>query len=132
MTADADWRTLSDYLDRLHHCLIATHQAGVETLSQPQFSEFSAQLHQLAQLLAEQPRVLTSEMASRPVPAEIRQQLERVDNGWQALLTLNQRLSVQAQRALAVLFPPDQVKAYSQLGGRRMGTVSSSTGYLKA
>lgn len=132
MTADADWRALSDYLDRLHHSLTAAHQAGVATLSQPDFSEFSAQLQQLAQLLSEQARVLTPDLASGPVPADIRQQLERVDNDWQALLTLNQRLSVQAQRALAVLFPPDQVKAYSQLGGRRMGTVSSSTGYLKA
>jgi len=122
---------ISRELARLQEALEVAHRAGLDSIGSGDVDAFASCLSQLGQQMA-QTQSRLAQLPSASTPAAIRLQLERLRTSMDALLSLNDRLSAQAQRALAVLFPADQVKAYSRLGGRSMGSVGSGNSYLKA
>lgn len=131
MTHEIVWPEVAQELTRLRGFFEAAHQAGLESISSGSTDAFTDRLNQLGHELV-QTQVKLSGLNPESTPADIRLQLDQLRLSMDTLLALSSRLSAQAQRALAVLFPADQVKAYSRLGGRSMGSVGSGSSYLKA
>ncbi len=131
MTHEIVWPEISQELTRLQGSFEAAHQAGLESISSGNTDAFTDRLNQLGHELVQTQAKLSS-LNPESTPADIRLQLDQLRLSMDTLLSLSSRLSAQAQRALAVLFPADQVKAYSRLGGRGMGSVGSGNSYLKA
>lgn len=129
MSDGVDWLAFSRQLTRFRECLDAAREAGLESVTSGNSDSFT-------QKLAEIGPVLAALQAFQPphgeTPGHVLQELQGVQASMDALLSMSQKMSAQAQRALAVLFPADSVKAYSRLGGRVMGTVGTGSGYLKA
>ncbi|TDQ40595.1 hypothetical protein [Tepidicella xavieri] len=132
MTGPSDWSDVSHQLTALQAAVAAAQQAALDSIGSSDADAFLQQLSALADTLATaQPALARALTAERP-PGEVIAQVRQVGAAIEQLLTLNTRLSAQAQRALAVLFPQDQVKAYSRLGGKGLGTGGPGSGYLKA
>jgi len=131
MTREIVWPDVSQELARLQGLLEAAQQAGLESISSGNTDALTDRLTQLGHQLT-QSQARLSRLNPESTPADIRQQLDQLRQSMDALLSLSSRLSAQTQRALAVLFPADQVKAYSRLGGRGMGSVGSGNSFLKA
>lgn len=129
MSDGVDWLALSRQLTRFRERLDAARQAGLESLDSGNTDPFTQQLAELGPMLAE---LQAFEPPHGETPGHVLQDLQGVQASMDALLSMSQKMSAQAQRALAVLFPADSVKAYSRLGGRVMGTVGTGSGYLKA
>lgn len=131
MTASISWTDISEELTLLQGLFLSAQQAAIDSVGADQPDAFLERLQALGQGLVQ----LQTKFTSRPaedMPAMVRFQLDELQTSMDTLLSTSHRLSAQAQRALAIMFPPDAVKAYSRLGGRGMGTVSSGSGYLKA
>ena len=131
MTSPLTWPDISRELTLLQGLFLSAQQAAIDTIGTNHVEPFLERLQALGQGLVALQATLSS-LPSDETPADDRLQLEALQTSMDNLMSLNHRLSAQAQRALAVLFPPDAVKAYSRLGGRGMGSVGSGSGYLKA
>lgn len=131
MTPPLSWTQISQELTLLQGLFLSAQQAAIDSIGTASADIFLERLDALGQGLARlQPRLAA--LPAEETPASVRLQLDALRTSMETLLSLNHRLSAQAQRALAVLFPPDAVKAYSRLGGRGMGSVGSGSAYLKA
>jgi hypothetical protein len=131
MTAALPWTDIAQELTLLQGLFLSAQQAAIDSVGADQADPFLERLQALGQALVQLQTKLTGHPA-QDMPAAVQLQLDELRTSMDTLLALNHRLSAQAQRALAVLLPPDAVQAYSRLGGRGMGTVSSGSGYLKA
>jgi hypothetical protein len=130
MDASPDWSDVSRQLNHLHGCIAAAHQAALDSIGADNPDALLHELAALGQALTQTPLNLPAD--SGAPPASIRLQVEQMQTALEGLMSLNHRLSAQAQRALAVLLPEEQVRSYSRLGGRGMGSVGTRSGYLKA
>lgn len=130
MDADPDWSDVSRQLNDLHGRLVAAHQAALDSIGADNPDAFLHELAALGQAIAQSP--LNLPVDSGAAPAHIRLQVKQIQTAIEGLTSLNHRLSAQAQRALAVLMPEEQVRSYSRLGGRGMGSAGTRSGYLKA
>lgn len=131
MTPPLSWTLMAQELTQLQGLFLSAQQAAIDSIGTASADIFLERLQALGQALARlQPGLAT--LPAEETPASVRLQLDALRTSMETLLALNHRLSAQAQRALAVLFPADAVKAYSRLGGRGMGSVGSGSAYLKA
>lgn len=131
MTQPVDWSLVHAQLTALQASVSAAHQAALDSIG-GDADAFVSSLSKLAETLAQVQPFLATAFASHKPPADVALLAQQIGSGIEHLFALNTRLSVQAQRALNVLFPPDQVKAYSRLGARTLGTSGAGGGYLKA
>lgn len=136
---DPDWAASIGHLKALRQALAVAQRAALDSVSAPAANGADAlaqQLADLAQLMAQGLPALQAAAQSGPPPAQAVQLLQQLGGELDALRGLNTRLSARAQRALEVLFPADQVQAYSRLGarsplGKNVGN-SAGKGCLKA
>jgi hypothetical protein len=130
MDTDPDWSDVSRQLNDLNGRIAAAHQAALDSIGADNPDVLLHELAALGQAIAQSPLNLPVDSAAPP--AHIRLQVKQIQTALEELTSLNHRLSAQAQRALAVLMPDEQVRSYSRLGGRGMGSVGTRSGYLKA
>lgn len=130
MDVSPDWSEISRQLTHLHGRIAAAHQAALDSIGADNPDALIHELTALGQAFSQTPFHLPAQAATPP--AHIRLQVEQMQTALENLMSLNHRLSAQAQRALAVLLPEQQVRSYSRLGGRGMGSVGTGSGYLKA
>ena len=71
---------------------------------------------------------LVHALAQPGAPVAVQQLLHQVQTGLNVLQDTTARLQAGNQRALGVLFPPDQVRTYSQLGAKGYGAPGRSSG----
>ncbi len=132
MNQPVDWSDVHAQLTALQASVAAAHQAALDSIGGSDADGFIVALSQLGETLTRVQPVLAATLAIHTPPAEVILLTQQVGTGIDNLFALNTRLSVQAQRALDVLFPPDQVKVYSRLGARTQGLGGAGSGYIKA
>lgn len=132
MSQPVNWSDVHAQLTALQASVAAAHQAALDSIGRHEADTVVSSLSQLAETLTQVQPALASAFASQTPPAEVALLAQQVGTGIDNLFALHTRLSAQAQRALDVLFPPDQVKAYRRLGARSPGWGGAGSGYLKA
>jgi len=133
-----DWALGIQHLKTLHEALSQARRMALETAT-PQNAgaadladALPHKLAEVAQLMALHLPSLQAAAKSAPAPAEAKLLLQQLGQELDALRALHTRLSARTQRALEVLFPAEQVRAYNRLGARSPFGASGASGYLKA
>jgi hypothetical protein len=111
----------------------AAHAASLSFSSDGGGDAFTASCSDLARTLADAQPALAKALASGPVPGAVREKLQQVQTALTNLQNGAARLQAHADRAVAVMFPEDQVRAYSKLGHSGYGSAGKRAGtYLRA
>jgi hypothetical protein len=132
MNAPDRWTPCIDQLNVLATALQAAEKAALDSISSGDADFFVQRFSDLSRALAQAQPVLQQALGQDHPPAEVLLKLQQVQTGLSALQSMQARLSATTQKALGVLFPADQVKAYSRLGGRGLAGAPASSAYLKA
>ena len=132
MNAPDRWKHCIDQLDVLVSAIQAAQTAALDSISQGDADFFVQRCSDLSRALAQAQPVLQRALGQEAPPAEVMLKLQQVQTGLDALQTVQARLSGATQKALGVLFPADQVKAYSRLGHKGLGGGPVGSAYLKA
>ena len=132
MNAPDRWTPCIDQLNVLATALQAAEKAALDSISSGDADFFVQRCSDLSRALAQAQPVLQQALGQDRPPAEVLLKLQQVQTGLSALQSMQARLSATTQKALGVLFPADQVKAYSRLGGRGLGGGPAGSAYLKA
>jgi len=136
--AGPDWALGIQHLKALHLAVSQVRRMALETTApqNPDAAELADalphKLSEVAQLMALHLPSLQAAAKLAPAPAEAKQLLQQLGQELDALRALHTRLSARTQRALDVLFPADQVRAYNRLGARSPFGGNGGSGYLKA
>ena len=127
------WSQCVDTLGELLKSIEAAHAASLASVSSGNADDFATCCARLNQQLAKEQSGLARALSSGQPPAEVLEMLQKVQNALSNLYAGTARLQAQANRAAAVLFPQDQVRAYSKLGNTGYGNQpKAGTGYIKA
>jgi hypothetical protein len=130
---DQRWTPCIDQLDVLASAIQAAQTAALDSISQGDADFFVQRCHELSRVLAQAQPLLQQALGQDRPPTHVLLKLQQVQAGLTALQSLQTRLSATTQKALGVVFPADQVKAYSRLGGGRgLGGGLAGSAYLKA
>jgi hypothetical protein len=132
MNAADHWKPCIDQLDTLASAIQAAQAAALDSISLGDADLFVQRCGELSSALAQAQPVLQQHLAQAAPPGEVLFKLQQVQTGLTALQSIQARLSASTQKALGVLFPADQVKAYSRLGARSLGGGPAGSAYLKA
>jgi hypothetical protein len=132
MNTTDPWKLCTDQLDALASAIQAAQDAALDSISKGDADFFVQRFGELSRALAQAQPVLQQTFTQERVPGEVLLKLQQVQTGLAALQNTQARLSATTQKALGVLFPADQVKAYSRLGARSLGGGPAGSAYLKA
>lgn len=126
----AHWSAHLQQLEALDQQLEAALQAARDSLTSGEADTFAQRCAALGQTLQNALPQLAQATQSDGVPTEFRLRLQALQKKLELLQRTQARLAASNQQALGVLFPADQIQAYSRLG--RRGPSLGSASYLKA
>lgn len=127
-----DWTGIQETLLQLLEMIEATEAVAKEGLLSNQADLLAARSGELSQALAAAQPLLASALAQGLPPAQIKQRVQEVQSRLDNLRETTTRLQAVTERALGVLFPADQVQAYSRLGKGYGAQAKPGSAYLKA
>lgn len=125
-----DWASCQTRLEGLLTLIQKAQEAGISSLSLNSADEFVARCADLSRVLGQEQSALAQTLSQPDAPAQVKQLLLQVQTGLNVLQDTTTRLQASNQRALGVLFPPDQVQIYSKLGTKGYGAPGRSSGTL--
>ncbi|GAB3184630.1 hypothetical protein [Hydrogenophaga aquatica] len=119
--APSPWPQCLETLEELLKITEAASAASVASVSSGNFDEFEACCQRLQQALAKAQPFLAASFQTEPVPAHILEMHGKLQTALGNLYEGTMRVQAHATRALSVLFPQDQLRAYSKLGSGGYG-----------
>jgi hypothetical protein len=123
-----DWAACQSRLEALLQLTEKAQEAAIASLSSGHADDFVARCGDLSRVLVQEQAGLVHALAQPGAPVAVQQLLHQVQTGLNVLQDTTARLQAGNQRALGVLFPPDQVRTYSQLGAKGYGAPGRSSG----
>lgn len=133
MPSSADWSHCILSLNTLLEQIASAQEAAGAGASTADADAFALRCAELAKNLGKLQPGLAQALNQGTPPAEVMVLLQQVKTGLNSLQDHTTRLQAGASRALNVLFPADQVQAYSRLGNKGYGAAAKpGSGYLKA
>lgn len=130
--AAPDWTPCLDTLQALLQLINATQTEALQSLNSGQADGYAARCGELAQALANCQPGLAQALAQATPPTQVMELMQQVKSSLDLLRESTTRLQASNARALNVLFPSDQVQAYSRLGSKAYGAAKPGSAYLKA
>lgn len=128
----AHWTACLAQLQGLQQATEAAQAAAIATITSGQPEAYAVCCRELAQSLASSQAQLAQALQQGMPPAAVQLAMAQVKAGLDALQETNTRLQARMARTLHVLFPQDQVQAYSRLGKGYGAQPKPGSGYLKA
>lgn len=130
MTQPTAWAPSLQQLEQLDQHLERALQAALDSVRSGEGDSFAQRCAELGQALHAALPALAQATQLGDAPTEFRVKLQALQQRLELLQQTQARLAAGNQQALNVLFPADQIQAYSRLGRRGPGL--GSHGYLKA
>ena len=129
---DAGWSASLERLDQLAQAVEAALEAAKNSITSGEADTFAHRCAELGHALQQALPTFSQALQNPPVPTDFRVKLKALQTRMNLLQQTQARLAASNQQALGVLFPTDQIQAYSRLGQKNAGAGLASARYLKA